>query len=50
MRNAVAGANEKNYHLNNVNLGRDFQAEAIGDLRQITADDPCPALRRQPAS
>ncbi len=43
MRNFVVGANEKNFHLKNVNLGRDFQAEAVADLRKITADDPCPA-------
>ncbi|HSO08931.1 MAG TPA: proline--tRNA ligase [Desulfoprunum sp.] len=42
MRNAVTGANQKNHHLKNVNPGRDFQAEAFTDLRQITTDDPCP--------
>ena len=42
LRNAVAGANEKNFHLKNVNLGRDFQVESTADLRQITSDDPCP--------
>ncbi len=42
LRNAVAGANEKNFHLKNVNLGRDFQVESTADLRKITSDDPCP--------
>ncbi len=42
LRNAVAGANEKNFHLKNINLGRDFQVEATADLRQITPEDPCP--------
>jgi prolyl-tRNA synthetase len=42
MQNFYVGGNEKNYHLKNVNLGRDFQVQAIADLRQITADDPCP--------
>ncbi|MEN8199728.1 MAG: proline--tRNA ligase [Thermodesulfobacteriota bacterium] len=42
MRNFVVGANEKNYHLKNVNMGRDFAGETVADLRQITADDPCP--------
>jgi prolyl-tRNA synthetase len=42
MQNFYAGANEKNHHLKNVNLGRDFQVEAVGDLRQITTSDPCP--------
>jgi len=42
MQNFYAGANAKNYHLKNVNLDRDFQVEAVGDLRQITTSDPCP--------
>ena len=42
MRNFTVGANEKNHHLQNVNLGRDFQVEAVGDLRRITEEDPCP--------
>ena len=42
MQNFYVGGNEKNYHLKNVNLDRDFQAEAIADLRQITTADPCP--------
>lgn len=42
MQNFYVGANEKNYHLQNVNLGRDFQVEAVADLRQITTADPCP--------
>lgn len=42
MRNFVIGANEKNYHLKNVNPGRDFEAFAVADLRQITKEDPCP--------
>ena len=43
MRNFVIGANEKNYHLKNVNVGRDFDVSASADLRQITSDDPCPS-------
>ncbi len=42
MRNFIVGANEKNYHLRNANMGRDFEVEAVGDLRKITAADPCP--------
>lgn len=42
MQNFYVGGNEKNYHLKNVNLGRDFQVEAVADLRQITTADPCP--------
>ena len=42
MHNFYVGGNEKNMHLKNVNLGRDFQVDAVADLRQITTDDPCP--------
>jgi prolyl-tRNA synthetase len=42
MRNFVVGGGEKNYHLQNVNMGRDFTVSAVADLRQIAADDPCP--------
>jgi prolyl-tRNA synthetase len=42
MQNFCVGANEKNYHLKNVNFDRDFQVEAVADLRQITTADPCP--------
>ncbi|MBU1231756.1 MAG: proline--tRNA ligase [Proteobacteria bacterium] len=42
MRNFVIGANEKNYHLKNVNMGRDFEPSVVADLRQIATDDPCP--------
>ncbi|MBU4396241.1 MAG: proline--tRNA ligase, partial [Proteobacteria bacterium] len=42
MRNFVVGAGEKNYHLQNVNIGRDFEVALVADLRQIAADDPCP--------
>jgi prolyl-tRNA synthetase len=42
MRNFVVGANEKNFHLKNVNMDRDFAVETVADLRKITTDDPCP--------
>jgi len=41
--NFTVGANEKNYHLQNVNIGRDFQVNEIADLRQICETDPCPS-------
>lgn len=47
MKNFVIGANEKNYHLRNVNIGRDFEVSESADLRQITTDDPCPACGGQ---
>src|SRR3954447_17088123 len=39
-RNMIAGANRDDYHLRNVTLGEDFQAE-MHDLRQVTAGDLC---------
>lgn len=41
LRNAVAGANREDYHLVNVNPGRDFQAQAA-DLRAAEEGDACP--------
>jgi prolyl-tRNA synthetase len=43
MKNFVVGGNEKNFHMINVNIGRDFEAAEIADLRQISPEDPCPA-------
>jgi prolyl-tRNA synthetase len=42
MVNAVTGGNEKDLHLRNVNLPRDYQVERFGDLRLVTPDDGCP--------
>jgi prolyl-tRNA synthetase len=41
--NGVTGANQAEVHLINVNPGRDFQPEAVGDLRIVTAEDRCAA-------
>ncbi len=43
MHNFVVGANEKNFHLLNANLERDFKVEQIADLRMVTEADHCPA-------
>ncbi len=40
-RNMIAGANRDDYHLRNVTIGEDFQAE-LHDLRQVAAGDGCP--------
>ncbi len=42
MVNFVTGANRENYHLKNVNIGRDFKVEAFTDLRIVNSGDPCP--------
>ncbi len=39
-RNMIAGANKDDYHLRNVTMGEDFQAE-VHDLRQVAAGDVC---------
>ncbi len=39
---AVTGANQEGCHLVGVVPGRDFVPALTGDLRQVTADDPCP--------
>ncbi len=40
--NLVAGANRPEYHLRNVNYGRDFEAHLSGDLAEARPGDPCP--------
>ncbi|MFA5255078.1 MAG: proline--tRNA ligase [Candidatus Omnitrophota bacterium] len=43
MANFVTGANRKDAHLINVNMGRDFEVKEFADLRIITKDDKCPS-------
>ncbi len=40
--NLVAGANEEDYHLRNVNFGRDYHTPLIADLAAAKDGDPCP--------
>jgi len=42
MINFVTGANKEDYHLKNVNLGRDFDVASFADLRVIEGKDTCP--------
>lgn len=42
MKNLVVGANEKDYHIKNVNYGRDFEGEVVKDLLEIRKHDKCP--------
>ena len=42
MHNAVAGANQDNYHYTGVTPGRDFQPALIADIRNAVAGDRCP--------
>jgi len=42
MINAVAGANEADAHLVNVNMERDFEVNNFVDIRSVVAGDLCP--------
>lgn len=47
MKNFACGANEDDYHFSNVNLSRDFVPEAILDIRNAVAGDPCPLCQEE---
>src|SRR5439155_20479350 len=38
----VSGANERDYHVRNAVLGRDFDVDLWADLVTIVTGDPCP--------
>ncbi|ASW58088.1 proline--tRNA ligase [Plantactinospora sp. KBS50] len=40
--NLVAGANKEGFHLRNVNVGRDYVADHVGDITAARAGDACP--------
>ena len=40
--NLVAGANEPDYHLTNVNYGRDFETNYVADIAEVQEGDACP--------
>jgi prolyl-tRNA synthetase len=40
--NLVAGANRAGYHIKNVNLGRDYEANVIADIAMVRAGMPSP--------
>ncbi|ADD03235.1 prolyl-tRNA synthetase [Thermoanaerobacter italicus Ab9] len=42
MRNFIVGANETNYHIKNVNYGRDFKADVVADIKNVIEGDKCP--------
>ncbi len=47
MVNFVTGGNEKDYHLTNVNVGRDFHIHQYADLRRFSLGDLCPTCGRE---
>ncbi len=42
MENFIIGANETDYHYQNVNIGRDFEPTHVADIRTICEGDACP--------
>lgn len=42
MKNLVVGGNETDYHIKNVNYGRDFTGEVVEDLLLVREGDICP--------
>jgi prolyl-tRNA synthetase len=42
LRNFIVGANKKDAHLINVNVGKDFQVDEWADLKLVKEGDPCP--------
>ncbi|MFH1542356.1 MAG: proline--tRNA ligase [bacterium] len=38
----ATGANKQDYHLINVEYGRDYKADLVGDIRYALKGDPCP--------
>lgn len=47
MRNFIAGANETDCHIENVNPGRDFTPEITADVRSIEEGDICPVCGKR---
>jgi prolyl-tRNA synthetase len=41
-RNLCAGACKEDYHILNVNYGRDYKADIVTDIKKIQKGDPCP--------
>jgi len=48
--NLVAGANEKDYHLRNTNLGRDYEADIVADIALAEEGAPCPSCEGELAA
>ncbi len=42
LKNFIVGANKDAFHLKNVNIGRDFKATKIADIRMAKVGDKCP--------
>ncbi len=44
--NGISGANKKDYHLKNINIGRDYKPTEIADLRKIKKGALCPRCKK----
>ncbi|MFW5808222.1 MAG: proline--tRNA ligase [Spirochaetota bacterium] len=42
LRDAITGANKKDYHFKHVDPGRDFSVDDCADIITVNAGDPCP--------
>ncbi len=42
LKNLCAGANKADYHIKNVNYGRDYTADIVTNIKMIKEGDPCP--------
>ena len=42
LKNLCAGACKEDYHLINVNYGRDYEGDIVADLKVLKEGDPCP--------
>jgi prolyl-tRNA synthetase len=42
LKNLAAGACEADYHIKNVNYGRDWKADIVTDVKNLLEGDPCP--------
>lgn len=42
LKNLVAGACRRDYHIKNVNYGRDYKGDIVKDIKVLKEGDPCP--------
>lgn len=42
LKNLCAGACEEDYHIKNINYGRDYIADIVTDIKSLQEGDPCP--------
>ena len=44
--NGISGANKKDYHLKNINIGRDYKPTEIADIRKVKKGALCPRCKK----